>query len=160
MEGRFSVADAHVDKTEYDANFALIKKFEDEAKAAGTLDKDAELLWRLARAYVLKSENASDKTEQEQLAREALNYARRSLQAEDTPLGHKWVAIGLGRIGDFLPTKEKIESAFEIKVSVTEQHCKCVLVSVFCLICLFVLFSFFNLSLSSFKGTRVEGTAD
>ena len=71
---------------------------------------DVELAWRVARCYHdVAEESVDDDARRERLIREGLAIAEVALE-ENPGYGPvtKWVAILLGRLGDFLPTKEKV----------------------------------------------------
>lgn len=109
MAARFEQADKCVDESKNDENLALL-----EAMGAPK-DEDAELLWRLARAKYLVSENAADQEKAKQLATEAHALAERAVKADAGHYQtHKWLAIALGRMGDFVDTKTKIQSSYAI----------------------------------------------
>ena len=89
---------------------------------AGADLTDHELAWRAARAYHDKAEELTgDDARREQLLREGLAIAEaakeRSAGASTACHGYalKWYAILLGRLGDFLPTKEKVANSYKIK---------------------------------------------
>ena len=84
--------------------------------------KDDEIAWRLARAYHDKAEDseeaAKDRALKEKLLRDGLAVAE-GLKDGRRGGGYalKWYAILLGRLGDFLPTKEKVGNSYKIKES-------------------------------------------
>jgi len=81
---------------------------------------DDELAWRIARAHHDKAEELqSDDKQREKLLREGLAVACASMERTGGSNGYalKWYAILLGRLGDFLPTKEKVANSFKIKDS-------------------------------------------
>ena len=96
-----------------DALFALL---------VGADATDHELAWRIARAHHDKAEELTgDDVRREQLLREGLAIAEASKErSAGTSTAHhgyalKWYAILLGRLGDFLPTKEKVANSYKIK---------------------------------------------
>ena len=89
---------------------------------AGADVTDDELAWRIARAYHDKAEEiTADAPARELLLREGLAVAEaakeRSAGASTASHGYalKWYAILLGRLGDYLPTKEKVANSYQIK---------------------------------------------
>jgi len=78
---------------------------------------DDEIAWRSARAHHdLAEETVDDATRREQLLRDGLAIAEAVVaRSPDNGYGHKWFGILLGRLGDFLPTKEKVANSFRIK---------------------------------------------
>lgn len=82
---------------------------------------DTAVAWRLARAYHDLAD-LRPAAEREGLLRAGLDVARAALeQAEpaslDWAFSHKWVAIVLGALGEFVATKEKVANSFAIKES-------------------------------------------
>ncbi|KAL1514449.1 hypothetical protein AB1Y20_003548 [Prymnesium parvum] len=78
---------------------------------------DVELAWRVCRAHHdLAEEAVAEPRRREALLREGLAIAEAALEAhpESGPL-LKWYGILLGRLSDFLPTKEKVANSFKIK---------------------------------------------
>jgi len=77
---------------------------------------DVEVAWRVARAYHDMAEEEPDKAAREQLVCDGLAVAEGALESvPDSGLALKWFAILLGRLGDFLPTKEKVANSYKIK---------------------------------------------
>lgn len=106
-------ADALHSAKKFDAVFDLL---------AGADVTDDELAWRIARAYHDKAEEiTADDLVRERLLREGLAVAEaakeRSAGASTASHGYalKWYAILLGRLGDYLPTKEKVANSYKIK---------------------------------------------
>ncbi len=106
---RFAEADKAVDESNNARNWDVLR-------ALGTpATDDVELLWRLARAHYLDSENAADAEEAKREAVEAHALAVRALAANaENYQVQKWIAITLGRLGDFVDTKTKIQNSFGI----------------------------------------------
>jgi tetratricopeptide (TPR) repeat protein len=79
--------------------------------------KNAELLWRLARAsrlMVLDVRTNSD--DKKRLAYDCLKYAKEAVKADDGNwAAHKWLAIGYKVVGDYEGTKSKIQNAYVIR---------------------------------------------
>ena len=76
----------------------------------GADTSDVEIAWRACRAHHdLAEELLKEPDRREQLLRDGLALAEATLKAspESGPT-LKWYAILLGRLGDFLPTKEKV----------------------------------------------------
>jgi len=85
-------------------------------KDADTSDKN--LAWRIARAYHDKAEEAvGNDAEREQLLRKGTEVAEAAREEFGDGLSLKWYGILLGRMGDFLPTKEKVANSYKIKES-------------------------------------------
>lgn len=87
---------------------------------AGADASDDELAWRIARAHHDKAEDlVGDDARKEQLLREGLSIAEDAKERGAGGNGYvlKWYAILLGRLGDFLPTKEKVANSYKIKDS-------------------------------------------
>lgn len=82
----------------------------------GAVDSEA-MAWRLARCHHdLAEENANNPAKREKLLRDGLDIAETALKASpDSGQLKKWTAIILGRLGDFLPTKEKVANSYRIK---------------------------------------------
>ena len=101
--------DLHADN-QVDALFELL---------ADVDTSDDDLAWRYARAHHDKAEEivGDDKTK-EKLLRDGLAAAE-ACKDRSASNGYalKWYAILLGRLGDFLPTKEKVANSFKIKES-------------------------------------------
>lgn len=95
---------------EVDALFELLENAD---------SRDDELAWRVARAYHDKAmdsaEAAADLALKEKLLREGLAIAELSKDKTGGGSALKWYAILLGRLGDFLPTKEKVANSFKVK---------------------------------------------
>eukprot|EP01101_Sappina_pedata_P011749 TRINITY_DN7944_c0_g1_i1.p1 TRINITY_DN7944_c0_g1~~TRINITY_DN7944_c0_g1_i1.p1 ORF type:complete len:230 (-),score=114.99 TRINITY_DN7944_c0_g1_i1:93-782(-) len=88
---------------------------------------DAGLLFRFGRAYwELAAEKPGDKKYQEEYFRKALEYTTKSIVA-DPELGaaHKWQAICISSLGDFVSTKEKILNAYKIKEHIDKAIALC-----------------------------------
>ena len=95
---------------EVDALFSLLE---------GADVNDDDLAWRVARAHHDKAEEseeaAQDAALKERLLRTGLAIAEASKDKTGSGYALKWYAILLGRLGDFLPTKEKVGNSFKIK---------------------------------------------
>lgn len=83
--------------------------------AADGVKNEDEVAWRMARAFHDAAEECGDKAEREGLLREGLDIASRTMERSGSGSATKWYAILLGRLGDFLPTKEKVANAHIIK---------------------------------------------
>ncbi|XP_012867986.1 PREDICTED: regulator of microtubule dynamics protein 1 [Dipodomys ordii] len=79
--------------------------------------EDAELLWRLARASRdIAQLNRTSEEEKKLLIYEALEYAKRALEKNESSFGaHKWYAICISDVGDYEGIKAKIANAYIIK---------------------------------------------
>ncbi|RWS28845.1 regulator of microtubule dynamics protein 1-like protein [Leptotrombidium deliense] len=82
----------------------------------------ADILWRLAKATHLLSiaaDKDGDKEKKKKLAYETLEYAKSSLEKDSSNSEcHKWYAIAIGSMSDYVSTKEKIENGNEFKTHV------------------------------------------
>ena len=77
---------------------------------------DDELAWRIARAHHdMAEESVDDPARREQLLRDGLAIAEASKSRCGSGPALKWYGIILGRMGDFLPTKEKVANSFKVK---------------------------------------------
>ena len=76
-----------------------------------------DIAWRIARAHHDKAEETvGDDAAKEKLLRDGLKVAEESMARSDkNGFAIKWYAILLGRLGDFLPTKEKVANSYKIK---------------------------------------------
>ncbi|XP_023558964.1 regulator of microtubule dynamics protein 1 isoform X2 [Octodon degus] len=79
--------------------------------------KDAELLWRLARALRDRAQlSRTSEEEKKLLVYEALEYAKRALEKDESSFAaHKWYAICISDVGDYEGIKVKIANAYIIK---------------------------------------------
>jgi len=101
---------------EADALHAAKKPVELFALLKDADTNDVEVAWRVARAHHDMAEEEPDKAVREQLVRDGLAVAEGALESvPDSGLALKWFAILLGRLGDFLPTKEKVANSYKIK---------------------------------------------
>ncbi len=82
-------------------------------------DEDAELLWRMARASFLAAclaERKKDKEKQKNYLLHAEDLCNKALEKNpDSYDAHKWMAMILGKVSDFVSTKERIEKGKDIK---------------------------------------------
>ncbi|KAF7246265.1 Regulator of microtubule dynamics protein 1 [Varanus komodoensis] len=82
-----------------------------------SLSKNAQVLWRLARAsrdLAHLSHTSAEK--KKQLTYEALEYAKAALEKDSSCFSvHKWYAICISDVGDYEGIKTKIANAFVIK---------------------------------------------
>jgi len=103
-------ADALHAANDVDGLFELIKDAD---------TSDDEIAWRVARAHHDKAEDsaeaARDAVLKERLLRDGLAIAEAAKDASGSGYSEKWYAILLGRLGDFLPTKEKVGNSYKIK---------------------------------------------
>jgi tetratricopeptide (TPR) repeat protein len=94
-----------------DALFSLLQ---------GADTDEADVAWRVARAHHDKAQDseeaANDPALKEHLLREGLAIAE-AAKASGSGYALKWYAILLGRLGDFLPTKEKVGNSYKIRES-------------------------------------------
>ena len=76
-------------------------------------------MWRKAKVcHLLGSsvEKQGDKERKKELAFEKLECAKKALELDDKCVeSHKWYAIAIGSINDYVGTKEKIENGYEFK---------------------------------------------
>jgi tetratricopeptide (TPR) repeat protein len=97
--------------------------------------KDAELDWRLARAYYQMADESDDAEVKKTYVLKANDLASSAVQAKpDNFATQKWAGIVLGKVGEFVSTKEKIANAYTIRdyftkaielnaKDATSQHC-------------------------------------
>lgn len=82
-------------------------------------DEDAELLWRMARATFLAgclAERKKDKETQKKYLFQAEELCNKSVAKNpDSVDAHKWIAMIIGKVSDFVSTKERIEKGKEIQ---------------------------------------------
>lgn len=82
-------------------------------------DDDEELLWRMARAVFLAAclaERKKDKETQKKRLFEAEELCNKAIEKNANCFdAHKWMAMILGKVSDFVSTKERIEKGKEIK---------------------------------------------
>merc|ERR1711880_26008 len=98
---RFEEADKLSFDGKNDECLAAVKKLEAEGPV------DAELLWRIARAHYLVSENTSDKEKASALATTANEYSEKAEKSEGGDKianVQKWRALTISRLGDFSDT--------------------------------------------------------
>src|SRR3989338_4505245 len=81
------------------------------------LEDDVEILWRQARGYFDRAElKPEDKTWREEWIREGMKWAERAVAKDpDNWAAHKWFAVLISQLGDFVSMKEKIVNAFSIQ---------------------------------------------
>ncbi|XP_037040821.1 regulator of microtubule dynamics protein 1-like [Bradysia coprophila] len=82
-------------------------------------DEDVELLWRIARAVFLAgclAERKKDKETQKKLLFEAEEWCNKAIEKNPNCFeAHKWMAMILGKVADFVSTKERIEKGKDVK---------------------------------------------
>lgn len=77
---------------------------------------EAEILWRIARAFCDKAKLVSDVDIKKRLIQEAFSFAESGLRVGENNFAcHKWYAILLDYVGEFQGTTERLLKAFEIK---------------------------------------------
>jgi tetratricopeptide (TPR) repeat protein len=82
----------------------------------GADKSDDDIAWRMARAYHDKAEETvGDDATREALLRDGLAIAEAAKERSESGPSLKWYAILLGRLGDYLPTKEKVANSYKIK---------------------------------------------
>jgi len=78
-------------------------------------DGSAEFLWRFARSHISVFDSRN-KEEKHQLAATAVKACELALKLNSKDFNvYKWLAISLGQLTTFLPTKDKIETGFLVK---------------------------------------------
>lgn len=101
----------------YDKETLFLKTEEGFKKYNG--DDDAELLWRMARAAFLAgclAERKKDKETQKKYLFQAEVLCNRAIDKNPSIFdAHKWMAMILGKVSDFVSTKERIEKGKAIK---------------------------------------------
>ena len=111
---RFGEADRLVAESKNSEALQALQALE---KAGGPVD--AELLWRLGRAFYLVGENSKENEVVKENVEKADEYIQKALATPDADKNaniQKWAAITLGKLGDFTDTKTKISNSFKIKV--------------------------------------------
>ena len=77
------------------------------------------MLWRLSRAAhkaAAVAESAKNTTKQKKLLYESEDWAKKTIELQETNAnGHAWLAFTMGKISDFVGTKERIERGKEIE---------------------------------------------
>ncbi|XP_014678109.1 PREDICTED: regulator of microtubule dynamics protein 1-like isoform X2 [Priapulus caudatus] len=85
--------------------------------------KDHEFLWRLAKATHLYAQIVGERSDQEQkkqLAYKANEYACAALELRSNSADvHKWCAVTLGSLSDYVGTQQKIKNGYQFK-----EHCE------------------------------------
>eukprot|EP01012_Entosiphon_sulcatum_P013856 TRINITY_DN1903_c0_g1_i1.p2 TRINITY_DN1903_c0_g1~~TRINITY_DN1903_c0_g1_i1.p2 ORF type:complete len:243 (+),score=78.27 TRINITY_DN1903_c0_g1_i1:40-729(+) len=77
---------------------------------------NTEIEWRYVRALHDVAEESTDKAFKEGKFREGVDIIKVIVEKDTTNYAiHKWAGIMLSKLGDFLPTKEKIANAFIIR---------------------------------------------
>lgn len=80
---------------------------------------NADFLWRFAKAthlYGIVLQNRNEMEKRKELAFEAHEYAKKALEIEkQNPEVHKWFAITVGCLGDFVKTQERIMNGYAFK---------------------------------------------
>lgn len=105
-----------IEKTDHLHSSGKVDEYFNMLQNADTSDKN--LAWRIARAYHDKAEETiSNDAEREKLLRKGTEIAEAAREEFGDGLSLKWYAILLGRMGDFLPTKEKVANSYKIKDS-------------------------------------------
>ncbi|KAH9384740.1 hypothetical protein HPB48_026753 [Haemaphysalis longicornis] len=79
--------------------------------------RSAGFFWRLAKAsHLYNLQQKLGRGAKEELAREAFCRAQRALQLDEScPEAHKWFAITLGALSEYVGTQEKIENGYRFK---------------------------------------------
>ncbi|CAG5124129.1 unnamed protein product [Candidula unifasciata] len=100
-------ADALFDKKDFLATYDLLIPHKDS--------KDANILWRLARAAADKGK-MFDGDVKKKLIYEAFEYIKKALELDDNNSScHKWYGILLDYTGEYEGTKQKIANAFTVR---------------------------------------------
>ncbi|KAH6926953.1 hypothetical protein HPB50_024290 [Hyalomma asiaticum] len=72
--------------------------------------------WRLAKALHLRSLQTKPGRAKEEIARQAFARAQEALRLDEScPEAHKWYAITLGALSEYVSTQEKIENGYRFK---------------------------------------------
>ncbi|KAK3718981.1 hypothetical protein QZH41_013147, partial [Actinostola sp. cb2023] len=78
--------------------------------------KNAEVVWRLARAARNKAELSKSIEDKKSFTYQAYEYAKKSVELDGQNFAcHKWLGITLSNVGDFEGNKVKIQNAYKIK---------------------------------------------
>lgn len=95
---------------EHELAFALLTSYENE------YGNNVEFLWRIAKACRMVAAISEDPKKKKNLFYKAVDYAKRSLNADERNAeAHKWLAISLGSLGDYLGVSEKIKNGVLFK---------------------------------------------
>eukprot|EP00127_Corallochytrium_limacisporum_P006232 Clim_evm8s222 gene=Clim_evmTU8s222 len=111
LQSVIALADQLFERNDMEALARLLADY--DALAPGS----AAIKWRQARCAYKLGDAATDKKQKEAFIREAQNLATEALamdQDNDFAV-HKWYAITLSALGDFLATKEKIGNIMKIR---------------------------------------------
>ncbi|XP_015926622.1 regulator of microtubule dynamics protein 1 [Parasteatoda tepidariorum] len=80
---------------------------------------NANFLWRLAKAthlYGIVVQSQDDTEKRKELAYEAYEYAKKAYElVKDNPEVHKWYAITIGSLGDYVGVQERIINGYTFK---------------------------------------------
>lgn len=110
--------DALATDNSFDREVLLEKTTEGFKKFNG--NDDPELLWRMARATFLAAclaERKKDKEKQKNYLFQAEELCNESIEKNTNCFdAHKWMAMILGKVSDFVSTKERIEKGKSIKI--------------------------------------------
>lgn len=115
QEDHFKEIDSCIDNPKvdiqslYDKLCAIEKKF----------GCNAQIMWRKSKVCHLMgsaAEKQGNKERKKELVYEKLEYAKKALQLDENCVEcHKWYAIAIGSVTDYVGTKEKIENGYEFK---------------------------------------------
>ncbi len=109
VDALIAQADAWHDQHQPDRALEVLNEAEEQ------VGQNAEVLWRIARAYYDKGTLAPDR-EKEALYVESEGYARRAVRADSVNAdAHVWVAIAVGKVALQRGGKEKVELSREVK---------------------------------------------
>ncbi|XP_031561314.1 regulator of microtubule dynamics protein 1-like [Actinia tenebrosa] len=101
-------SDRLFDTNEINDLYKLLSKYRES--------KNADILWKLARAARNKAELCKNYDDKKAFTFEALDFAKRSVELDDSNFAcHKWYGITLSNAGDFEGTKVKIQNAYKIR---------------------------------------------
>lgn len=86
--------------------------------ASGLKTGNYEELWKLARSHSRESDVVKNKKDKKELLLKSIDYAKRAMSVNpDRFEGHLFLAEGLGKLSDFVSSKEKVRSSGVIKDS-------------------------------------------
>ena len=110
FDAKIKAADEFHDTNKIQENYDILAELHKEGES------NPELLWRLARAsydLACETENKEEAQKLTEKAIELINQAKEKMP--DSSIIPKWEGILLGKMGDFLSTKEKIANAYTIR---------------------------------------------
>jgi len=103
----FSIIDSYDANKQYDIEFNAIQKLSD--------DSNAELMWRISRAYFNQAEQESDSEKKNELFYISYDYSKQALFLDSSiAKANHYYAVLHGQIGLIEGTKQKIINAYDV----------------------------------------------